>query len=119
MLNLKRIFELVIMSFALMMISSSVMAAKSSLIMGMVLEPPHLDPTAGAAAAIDEVVYANIFEGLETKVPELNKTVDATRVVNKLLAADCVARAIARGVYEAEALGGFESYRSRFEQYFS
>ncbi|KAK3606970.1 hypothetical protein CHS0354_018566 [Potamilus streckersoni] len=32
--------------------------------MGMVLEPPHLDPTAGAAAAIDEVVYANIFEGL-------------------------------------------------------
>ena len=29
-----------------------------------VLEPPHLDPTAGAAAAIDEVVYANMFEGL-------------------------------------------------------
>lgn len=32
--------------------------------LGMVLEPPHLDPTAGAAAAIDEVVYANLFEGL-------------------------------------------------------
>ncbi|MCB1718842.1 MAG: ABC transporter substrate-binding protein, partial [Candidatus Competibacteraceae bacterium] len=32
--------------------------------MGMVLEPPHLDPTAGAAAAIDEIVYANVFEGL-------------------------------------------------------
>jgi peptide/nickel transport system substrate-binding protein len=31
---------------------------------GLVLEPPNLDPTAGAAAAIDEVVYANIFEGL-------------------------------------------------------
>ena len=30
----------------------------------MVLEPTHLDPTAGAAASIDEVVYANIFEGL-------------------------------------------------------
>jgi peptide/nickel transport system substrate-binding protein len=29
-----------------------------------VLEPPHLDPTAGAAAAIDEIVYANVFEGL-------------------------------------------------------
>ena len=29
-----------------------------------VLEPPHLDPTAGAAAAIDEVLYANVFEGL-------------------------------------------------------
>ncbi|MEM1049038.1 MAG: ABC transporter substrate-binding protein [Pseudomonadota bacterium] len=31
---------------------------------GMQLEPPMLDPTAGAAAAIDEVVYANVFEGL-------------------------------------------------------
>jgi peptide/nickel transport system substrate-binding protein len=42
----------------------SAMAAKSSLTMGVVLEPPHLDPTAGAAAAIDEMVYANVFEGL-------------------------------------------------------
>lgn len=32
--------------------------------LGVALEPPHLDPTAGAAAAIDEVVYANVFEGL-------------------------------------------------------
>lgn len=31
---------------------------------GITLEPPNLDPTAGAAAAIDEVVYANVFEGL-------------------------------------------------------
>ena len=38
--------------------------AQDSLTMGMVLEPPHLDPTAGAAAAIREVGYANIFEGL-------------------------------------------------------
>ena len=30
----------------------------------MQLEPPNLDPTSGAAAAIDEVTYANIFEGL-------------------------------------------------------
>ena len=36
-------------------------AAKTHLNMGMVLEPPHLDPTAGAAAAIDDVVYANVF----------------------------------------------------------
>ncbi len=34
-----------------------------------------------------------------------------------MLAADCVARAIARGVYEAESLGGFESYRERFNLY--
>lgn len=39
-------------------------AAKTTLTMGMVLEPPHLDPTAGAPAAIDEVVYSNVFEGL-------------------------------------------------------
>lgn len=44
--------------------SASAIAARDTLVMGMVLEPPHLDPTAGAAAAIDEVVYANIFEGL-------------------------------------------------------
>lgn len=39
-------------------------AARDSITIGMVLEPPNLDPTAGAAAATDEVVYANIFEGL-------------------------------------------------------
>lgn len=39
-------------------------AARTDLVLGMVLEPPHLDPTAGAAAAIREVTYANIFEGL-------------------------------------------------------
>jgi peptide/nickel transport system substrate-binding protein len=39
-------------------------AVASELKVGQVLEPPHLDPTAGAAAAIDEIVYANIFEGL-------------------------------------------------------
>lgn len=38
--------------------------AKDTLTLGVALEPPHLDPTAGAAAAIDEVVYANVFEGL-------------------------------------------------------
>jgi peptide/nickel transport system substrate-binding protein len=43
--------------------------AQDSLTMGMVLEPPHLDPTAGAAAAIREVGYANIFEGL-TRIDE-------------------------------------------------
>lgn len=43
---------------------SAVWAARTDLVMGVVLEPPHLDPTAGAAAAIDEIVYANVFEGL-------------------------------------------------------
>jgi len=40
------------------------LAAKDTLTLAVGLEPPHLDPTAGAAAAIDEVVYANLFEGL-------------------------------------------------------
>lgn len=39
-------------------------AAKMDATIGMQLEPPNLDPTGGAAAAIDEVVYANVFEGL-------------------------------------------------------
>ncbi len=43
--------------------------ARDSLTMGMVLEPPHLDPTAGAAAAIREVGHLNIFEGL-TRIDE-------------------------------------------------
>lgn len=38
--------------------------AKDSLIVGEVLEPPGLDPTANAAAAIRQVTYANLFEGL-------------------------------------------------------
>ncbi|MGB0570700.1 MAG: ABC transporter substrate-binding protein [Alphaproteobacteria bacterium] len=42
---------------------------KDSLIIGLTLEPPHLDPTAGAAAAIDEIVYANLFQGL-TRIDE-------------------------------------------------
>src|SRR5690606_36525026 len=44
--------------------STAAMAARADLVLGMPLEPPHLDPTAGAAAAIDEVLYANVFEGL-------------------------------------------------------
>ncbi len=40
------------------------LAAQDSITVGMQLEPPNLDPTSGAAAAIDEVVYANVFEGL-------------------------------------------------------
>jgi len=39
-------------------------AQKDSVAIGMTLEPPHLDPTAGAAQAIREVTYLNIYEGL-------------------------------------------------------
>ncbi|TMV75732.1 ABC transporter substrate-binding protein [Thioclava sp. BHET1] len=64
--------------------AGAAMAAKTSVTVGMVLEPPILDPTAGAAAAIDEVTYANVFQGL-TRFgengqiePDLAKTWDVT-----------------------------------------
>ncbi len=44
-------------------------SAAGTLRVGVQLEPPNLDPTTGAAAAIDEIVYANVFEGL-TRINE-------------------------------------------------
>ncbi len=59
-----------ILSFGLALWASAGLAyAKDSVTIGMVLEPPGLDPTAGAAAAIGEVTHYNIFEGL-TKIEE-------------------------------------------------
>ena len=40
---------------------------KQTMVLGMTLEPPGLDPTAGAASAIAEVVQYNVFETL-TKI---------------------------------------------------
>jgi peptide/nickel transport system substrate-binding protein len=42
-------------------------AKKDSVVLAMTLEPPGLDPTAGAASAIAEIVQYNIFETL-TKI---------------------------------------------------
>ncbi len=44
--------------------------ARTDVKVGLVLEPPSLDPTAEAAAAVDEVVYANVFEGLTRFGPD-------------------------------------------------
>ncbi len=49
---------------ALALIATGAFAANTSIVIGDQLEPPHLDPTAGAAGAIDNVVYSNIYEGL-------------------------------------------------------
>ena len=59
-----KLFKSLMLATALALVAGGAQAARTDLIVGMVLEPPHLDPTAGAAAAIDEVTYANIFEGL-------------------------------------------------------
>lgn len=52
------------------MLATPALAAPDSVTLAMVLEPPNLDPTGGAAAAIDEIVYANLFEGLTRIGPD-------------------------------------------------
>ncbi|MEM1315866.1 MAG: ABC transporter substrate-binding protein, partial [Pseudomonadota bacterium] len=49
---------------ALALTAGLAFAQQTTLTVGMQLEPPNLDPTGGAAGAIDGVVYANVFEGL-------------------------------------------------------
>lgn len=44
--------------------SAAAAPSRDRLVLGLPLEPPNLDPTSGAAAAVDEVVYGNVFEGL-------------------------------------------------------
>lgn len=56
---MKKIIMLLISVFI-----SSFALAKDTATIGMRLEPPHFDPTSNSAAAIDEIVYGNIFEGL-------------------------------------------------------
>jgi peptide/nickel transport system substrate-binding protein len=65
--NLKILLTTTAMVFAMATVAD---AARKDFVLGVVLEPPHLDPTAGAAAAIDEIVYANVFEGLTRIGPD-------------------------------------------------
>ncbi|MGL4280524.1 MAG: ABC transporter substrate-binding protein, partial [Albidovulum sp.] len=55
---------------ALALTAGTALAQQDTITLGMVLEPPNLDPTTGAAAATDEVVYANVFEGLTRIGPD-------------------------------------------------
>jgi peptide/nickel transport system substrate-binding protein len=48
---------------------ASAQGRKDSAVIGITLEPPGLDPTTGAAAAIGEIVHYNILEGL-TRINE-------------------------------------------------
>jgi peptide/nickel transport system substrate-binding protein len=59
-------FRLAAAAFVLLagLAPGAALAARTDIAIGMALEPPNLDPTAGASAATDEVVYANVFEGL-------------------------------------------------------
>ncbi len=49
---------------AMAMLLAGAAQAKTDIIVGLQLEPPHLDPTSAAAGAIDSVLYSNVFEGL-------------------------------------------------------
>lgn len=45
-------------------VTGAAVAQPTEIRIGVALEPPALDPSAGAAEAIDIVVYQNVFEGL-------------------------------------------------------
>ncbi len=49
---------------ALLLLASFSASAATQVTIGMQLEPPILDPTASPAAAISEILYSNVFEGL-------------------------------------------------------
>lgn len=61
-----KLFVRSIATFALVGVAAAPALAqnKDTVVICQTLEPPILDPSAGAAAAIREVTYANIFEGL-------------------------------------------------------
>jgi peptide/nickel transport system substrate-binding protein len=59
----------ILVALAALFVALPAAAQKDRLVLGQVLEPPHLDPTAGTAAAIREVLYANVLEGL-TRIDE-------------------------------------------------
>ncbi|WP_210496087.1 ABC transporter substrate-binding protein [Microvirga antarctica] len=60
---MKRIL-LAAMTTTALLASAGAGFSKDTLTVGEVLEPPGLDPTAGAASAIRRVTYSNIYEGL-------------------------------------------------------
>lgn len=66
---MRRVSRLVLSLGLAFLASASMALAKDSVTIGMVLEPPGLDPTSAPAAAIGEVTHLNIFEGL-TKINE-------------------------------------------------
>ncbi|MGI3169470.1 ABC transporter substrate-binding protein [Pseudooceanicola sp. C21-150M6] len=63
-------FSTAMMASAFALTASMAWAAKTDIVIGMQLEPPHLDPTSAAAGAIDSVLYSNVFEGLTRFGPD-------------------------------------------------
>ncbi|MDB5470033.1 MAG: transporter substrate-binding protein, partial [Caulobacter sp.] len=57
-------------ALALLALTPAAGLAQDHLTLALQLEPPNLDPTAGAAVATDEVVYPTVFEGLVRVAPD-------------------------------------------------
>jgi peptide/nickel transport system substrate-binding protein len=53
-----------LLSASVLALTAGIASAQTSITVAIQLEPPNLDPTGGAAQAIDSVLYSNIFEGL-------------------------------------------------------
>ncbi len=68
---MKRFLTVTVLA-AILALPFGAQAAKDSLVLGMRLEPPALDPTMGAAAAITQITLLNVYEGL-TRIDESGK----------------------------------------------
>jgi ABC-type dipeptide/oligopeptide/nickel transport system permease component/ABC-type transport system substrate-binding protein len=65
-----RVWAAVLMlALALLVGAAPPAQARDRIVVALQLEPPTLDPTSGAAAAVKEVTYRNIYEGLTTLDP--------------------------------------------------
>jgi peptide/nickel transport system substrate-binding protein len=71
---MRRPISLAIALAAAIVAAPAFAAVKDSVTIGMALEPPTLDPTTGAAAAIGEITHYNIFEGLTKLDDNFNVT---------------------------------------------
>lgn len=54
----------ILLGGSVLALTASMASAQTDITVAIQLEPPNLDPTGGAAQAIDSVLYSNVFEGL-------------------------------------------------------
>ena len=67
-MNYRQVLWMLVVGFVLA-ISTAVWAADSKIVVAVPDEPPSLDPTTNASAAIDQVLNQNVYEGLVRVTP--------------------------------------------------
>ena len=67
-MNYRQVWWMLVVGFVLA-ISTAVWAADSKIVVAVPDEPPSLDPTTNASAAIDQVLNQNVYEGLVRVTP--------------------------------------------------